>query len=103
MLKLQRTAGQQVVLYADQPGRQITMTVKSVRRDRVTLHFDLPGGLERGLELIAGRPMTLNFTAHPVEISLRAIERGGARLGFEAPFDVRIERSERLAEKQGSP
>lgn len=100
MLTLKRRVQEQVAMYHNRaPNARVTLTVRSMLARKVALLIDKPGGVQDFLLLEQGTPERVPFMGHTVEIHLRAVVRGEARLGFVAPYEIKIERAERLLQQ----
>ncbi|RCX32106.1 carbon storage regulator [Thioalbus denitrificans] len=86
MLKLSRTTGQAVHI-----GGDLICTLETLWSGSAKLRFDAPRTDRRAVSII---PLNGFVQLGVVTVHLLDINRGQARLGFEAPADVHILREE---------
>ena len=96
MLALSRRIGQSIHCGGD--GVDLLLTYRRLLRDGVLLSIKRPGEAEKDLAL----PIGVTATIGEIEIQPQWATPHKTRLGFEAPRDVRIMRTELLNQAKGN-
>lgn len=96
MLALSRRIGQSI--HCGGGGVDVLFTYQRLLRDGVLLSMKQPGQPERDLAL----PLGVTARIGEIEIQPQWATPHKTRLGFEAPSEVRIMRTELLNQKRGT-